>query len=402
MIRHRQRGGPRQRAPVRLPGAPDHRDDRPGAAGLTLSPTTPTVVLDAQPLSSVAAGSGIATYVRHLLAALAQRDDVRVIALCDPAVELPADVRRLALHRAAKRPRAEVIEHAMRLPVDLWRGRPAGSVFHNPSFHAPRGVRAPWVQTLLDVIPLVFDAPDQAALRARWHRFGPRYRNADAIVAISQHAADEGVRLLGLDPGRVHVAHLGVDEHFRPAPSSGAEGRPYLLTVSEYSRRKGFAEAFAVLDALADAGYPHELKVAGRVHGWARQDLAALRAAARHPERIHLLDYVPDLVSLYQRADVFLMASRYEGFGLTALEAMACGVPVVAFDNSSITEVVGGGGVLVPDGDAVAMTRAVRRLLDNPLLAAEQKEAGLRHVGRFTWQRTAAVHAEVYSMVAQA
>ena len=81
---------------------------------------------------------------------------------------------------------------------------------------------------------------------------------------------------------------------------------------------------------------------------------------------------------------------------------MACGVPVVAFDNSSITEVVGGGGVLVPDGDAVAMTRAVRRLLDNPLLAAEQKEAGLRHVGRFTWQRTAAVHAEVYSMVAQA
>ena len=90
----------------------------------------------------------------------------------------------------------------MRLPVDLWRGRPAGSVFHNPSFHAPRGVRAPWVQTLLDVIPLVFDAPDQAALRARWHRFGPRYRNADAIVAISQHAADEGVRLLGLDPGR--------------------------------------------------------------------------------------------------------------------------------------------------------------------------------------------------------
>jgi glycosyltransferase involved in cell wall biosynthesis len=365
-----------------------------------LRPTTPTVVLDAQPLSSVAAGSGIATYVRHLMAALAQRDDLHLVALCDPALKLPAGVSRLALHRAAHRPRAEVIEHAVRLPVDLWRHRPTGSVFHNPSFHAPLGVRAPWVQTLLDVIPLVFDAPDQAALRARWRRFGPRYRKADAVVAISQHAADEGVRLLGLDPGRVHVAHLGVDERFRPGRSVDSQDRPYLLTVSEFSRRKGFAEAFALLDALADAKYPHDLKVAGRVHDWARPELAALRAASRHPERIHLLDYVPDLVSLYQGADVFLMCSRYEGFGLPALEAMACGRPVVAFDNSAVTEVVGDGGLLVEDGDVVAMTAAVRRLLDNPTMAAEQSEAALHQAARFTWQRTAQIHAEVYSMVA--
>jgi glycosyltransferase involved in cell wall biosynthesis len=361
----------------------------------------PTVVLDAQPLSSVAAGGGIATYTRNLLSALAERRDVKLLALCDPLIPLPPGVDHLPLRRLAARPRAQVVEHSLRLPFDLWRGRPAGSVFHNPSYHAPLGVRSPWVQTLHDVIPLVFDSPDQAALRARWQRFGPRYRKADAVIAISRHAATEGVRLLGLDPDRVHVALHGVDTRFHPRPPDSSEP-PYLLTVSEFSRRKGFAEAFAVMDALADAGYPHHLIVAGRVHRWGQEELASLHASATHPERIELRGFVPDLVPLFQGAAAFLMTSRYEGFGLPALEAMACGAPVIAFANSSITEVVGGGGQLVEDGNVPAMTSAIRRVLDNPAFAEEQREQGLRHASSFTWQRTASIHADVYRSIADA
>jgi glycosyltransferase involved in cell wall biosynthesis len=250
---------------------------------------------------------------------------------------------------------------------------------------------------LLDVIPLLDDSPDLDVLRSRWRRFGPRYRRADAVIAISSHAADEGIRLLGLDPKRVHVARLGVDQAF--TPGTGPADPPYLLMVSEYSRRKGFDRAFAVIDALAGAGYPHRLVVAGRVHPWARAELEALRHAARHPERIELLDEVLDIVPRYQGASCVLMPSRIEGFGLPALEAMACGVPVVAFDNSALAEVVGAGGCLVPDGDTASMTAAVRRVLDSAECAAEWRQRGLEQAARFTWDECAARHAEVYRSV---
>jgi len=367
------------------------------------------VLMDAQSLSTVAAGSGTGSYVRHLLAALVEEPGVGVTALCGPDAPLPDGVTRVPLRRRAVRLRAQVIEHAVTLPFDVWRGRPSGAVFHNPTFHAPAGVRGPWVQTLHDLIPLLFDTPDVAALRARWKRFGPRYRRADAVIAISQHAADEGVRLLGLDPSRVHVAWHGIDPSFRPGVGvggvggvGGLSGPPYLLVVSEFSARKGFAEAFAVMDALVDAGYPHRLVVAGRVHSLVRAQLTALHAAARHPERIELSDFVPDLISLYQGASAFLMSSRYEGFGFPALEAMACGVPVVAFANSAVTEVVSGGGCLVEDGDVEAMTAAVRQVLDSPALAEEWRQRGLAHAATFTWARSAAIHAEVYRSVAGA
>jgi len=360
------------------------------------------VLIDAQSLSTVVDGSGTGTYVRGLVAGLqrSQPDiDLSVLALPGSPLE---GTRQVPVHRIYQRPRAQLMENAARLPVELrWqRRRLGGAVFHNPSFHAPWGVRAPWVQTLHDVIPLVFDAPDLAALGARWQRFGPRYRQASAVIAVSRHAADEGIRLLGIRPERVHVALHGVSERYRPS-QDGPSDPPYLLVVSEFSARKGFAEAFAVNDALVDAGYPHRLVVAGRVHDAVQDELARLHAATRHPERIEIAGFVPDLVALYQGATGFLMTSHYEGFGLPPLEAMACGVPVVAFANTSVTEVVEGGGQLVPDGDVPAMTAAARRWFDSPAFAAEERQRGLAHAAQFTWDRSAAIHAEVYRSVAE-
>jgi alpha-1,3-rhamnosyl/mannosyltransferase len=358
------------------------------------------VVIDAAALSSVGARSGVGTYTRHLLRALGEGGSGSVWALAAPTAALPADVGRLTVHRRSRRPRLEVIEHATRLPGDLARLRPSGAVFHNPGFHAPLGVRGPWVQTLLDVIPLVLDHPDLAALRSRWKRFGPRYAKAAAVIAISHHAAREGIRLLGVDPDRVTVAPLGVDPVFTPGPPQPADP-PYLLVVSEYSRRKGFDRAFGVIDELADRGYPHHLKVVGRVHDWGRDEVLALRAGARHPERIELCGYVPDLVAMYRGASAVLVTSRYEGFGLPALEAMASGIPVVAFANSALTEVVTGGGVVVPDGDVTAMVAEARRLVDDPAWAGEWRERGVAWASSFTWERSAAIHAEVYRQVTE-
>src|SRR5581483_6684242 len=150
-------------------------------------PATTTVLIDAQPLSSVAAGGGVGTYLRELLAAVGRRDDLVLRALCPAGVDLPSGVAPVPVRRLFSRPRLEATEHSLRLGVEVWRHQQDG-LFHNPSFHAPAGLRSPWVQTLLDLIPLIDGSPDQRVLRKRWRRFGPRYRRADAIVAISQHA----------------------------------------------------------------------------------------------------------------------------------------------------------------------------------------------------------------------
>ncbi len=346
------------------------------------------VVIDALSLTSDSAGSGIATYTENLIGALAVRGDVDLVALSAPSVEMPEGVTKVSIHRLFQSPRLEYREHLSRIGYEIWRARSKGSIFHNTVFHSPPGLRTPWVQTLHDVIPLVSPSPDVAILTERWKRFGPRYLKASAIVAISHHAASEGIRVLGLDPARIHVARHGVDPKYVPSPE-GPHDPPYLLVVNEFSRRKGFGEAFAVLDALVDAGFPHRLVVVGRIKDWGRDEFNTLLGAARHPERIEVREWVPDLVPIYQGAAAFLMTSRYEGFGLTPLEAMACGVPVVAFSNSAVTEIVEGGGMLVTDGDVAAMTESVRTVLDSPACASEWRERAVEHSRQFTWAKSA-------------
>ena len=302
---------------------------------------------------------------------------------------------------------AEVIEHAIKLPIDArrWRGR--GEVFHSPGFHAPWGIPSPWVQTLLDLIPLAVDEPELEPLRKRWQRFGPRYRDADAVIAISRHAADEGIRLLGLDPKRIHVAHLGVDPMFSPAPCTTTRAtvriRPYLLVVAEYSRRKGFAEAFAVIGALADAGYPHTLKVAGQVHDFARAELRpAPGGAAGTRNASRLLGYVADLPALYRRASARADHQPLRGLRLAGRRGHGLWGPRGGFRQHRPHRGRAGGGLLVADGDVDAMVKAVRTLLDNPDAADEWRQKGLERAARSSPGRSrAARHAEVYRSVAE-
>jgi glycosyltransferase involved in cell wall biosynthesis len=256
------------------------------------------------------------------------------------------------------------------------------------------------VQTLHDLIPLVFDDAELAGERRRWRRQAPRYRAADRIIAISRYTADEGISVLGLDAKRIEVIPHGVGPEFRPPSERVPTLPPYLLSVGEYSRRKGYPEAFAVSGGIADLGYPHVLRVCGRIAPWVRPSVEAVLAKAPRPDRIELVGYVDDLVSQYQRASILLVTSRYEGFGLPILEAMACGTPVVAFANSSITEVVGDAGILVPDGDVRTMITAVRGLLDNREQWNELSERGLDRAATFTWKRSVAAHADVYRSAA--
>jgi glycosyltransferase involved in cell wall biosynthesis len=355
------------------------------------------VLFDGRGLRGDSAASGVGTYARELLRGLSTCDDLELAALTTADTPLPAGVARRRVQRFWAERRRGVVEHALRVPLELRLAR--YDVFHNPLFYAPAGVPGPWVQTLFDVIPLVLDDPDLAHLRRWWGRFGPRYARADAVVAISRHAADEGIRRLVLDHRRVHVVHLGVSPTYHPGGER--DDPPFLLAVSQFGRRKGFEHAVAVVDALADAGHPHVLRIAGTVPPSLQPAFDTILRGARHPERVEVLGYVDDLGDLYRRASVFVLPSRYEGFGLPALEAMASGTPVVSFANSSLTEVVGEGGVLVDDGDTEAMVKAVRSIVESPAHAAELTDAGLAWAASFTWDACASATADVYRAVAR-
>ena len=358
------------------------------------------MLVDARELTGESGWSGIGTTIRGLLGGLADATagDVEVRALVTADVQVPPGIRPATIHRFARHGRRRsIIEHQARLPLDLLRHRAA--VFHNPTAHPPVRVPMPWLQTLYDVIPLVVDDPHLEVLRRRWRRLAPRYRRADVVAAISRHAANDGIRHLGLDPAKVEVVPLGVSPVFRPGPAEAAD-EPFVLLVSEYSRRKGFEDAFAVVGALAEQGLPHRLRVAGRIPPHVRAELEGLVASAPRPDRIELLGFVEDLPALYRAASLVLVPSRYEGFGLPALEAMASGTPVVTYDNTSLPEVVIADS-LVPDRDVAAMAKLSELLLTQPSRRDDHVAAGLERAARFTWGATAERYVELYRDVAR-
>lgn len=387
---------------------------------------TLTVAVDAGGLADASELRGIGTYLRHVLAGLAGHPDVSVVALAGPRVALPAGVRRLPVRRVVparlpvagpgkggggRRPatlalryastRWAPLEHDLLLPRDLARAARCGAdVALIPGLPPPRRSPLPWVQTVHDVIPLSRPDPLAARETARWRRLGPRIRAAAAVIAVSRYSAGEAVAHLGLDPARVHVVPNGVDPAFRPEGPAAPADPPYVLYVGSWGAHKGIGEAVAVVDRLAAAGLPHRLVIAGPQDARQRERIAAHVAAAARPERVEVVGYVADLPALYRGAAALVVTSRCEGFCLPAAEAMACGTPVVAFDNSALPEVVGDGGVLVPDGDVDAMAGALRAVLEDPSARRDLAAAGIRRAARYRWEACVAAHAEILASVA--
>ncbi|MBV8161926.1 MAG: glycosyltransferase family 4 protein [Acidimicrobiia bacterium] len=368
------------------------------------------VVVDARRLGEGSAYRGIGTYVRNLLAALVDVEGVDVAALATPATPLPPGVRRVPVRRMASG-RLLTLEHSLRLPADL--GRSGAAVAHSPALDPPRRSPVPWVQTVHDLIPFAVDDPELAIERRRWRRFGPRLLQAAAVVTPSRHSADDAVAALGLDAERVHVIPHGVEPQYRPEPGEPGEpgasgepaaarprrgaGAPYVLFVGAWGPHKGYAEAFEAVATLADAGAPHRLVVAGRQDEWMLGRVQWVLDRARRPDLVDVAGYVEDLAALYRGADALLVTSRHEGFGLPALEAMACGTPVVGFANTAIPEVVADAGRLVPDGDVGALVAALRPVLDDETVRRTLAARGLARAARFSWRRSAEAHAEVYA-----
>jgi glycosyltransferase involved in cell wall biosynthesis len=249
-----------------------------------------------------------------------------------------------------------------------------------------------------------------------WRHVLPRqYRRMDRLIAISQSTADDLVALCRLPPERIRVIHCGYDPAYRVPTGNdverararyGLRDTPYFIHVGNLSLKKNLAlllEAF--LDFRRRTQFAGKLVLVGADYAKGRDARFFERLASPEArESVLLTGHVPQeaLVGLYGGALAFVFPSLHEGFGLVALEAMACGTPVVAHAAGAVREVVGDAGIVVDSAtDTSAWSRILERIAAQPELRAELRAAGLERVHDFdpvlTARRTLAVYRDAMS-----
>jgi glycosyltransferase involved in cell wall biosynthesis len=272
-------------------------------------------------------------------------------------------------------------------------------VFHAPAYTAPLWGVHPQVVTIHDVS--YERKPEWNAYRndrARRYFYRRSALSADRIITDSRFSRDEITAAYGIPGDRIDVVPLAAGETFTPGvfdPPAAPAGvtPPYALHVGDLHVRRNLITALDAVLALRrlPGSAPRVSLVCAGIDRGVGAALEARAGDARDPNALVLTGPVTEteLVNLYRGAELFLYPSRYEGFGLPVLEAMRCGVPVVAANCASIPELVADAGCLLDPLDVPAWEDAIRRVLTDAPMAAGLREAALARAAQFSWTRTA-------------
>lgn len=340
--------------------------------------------------------TGIGRYTTSLVRALAARDDIELVQFVDRGQIPPI---------TAEDPDGLSAEMVVQgghpfTPIGGWAFSTAVNnaepdVVHAVHFPTPIPAKHPLVVTLHDLIPMiqpeVMPSPVDRAVYGWWNRRAARI--ADVIVANSEHTASDVQRMLPDARGKTVVTLLAAERGVSEGPidelPAQMGGGPYVLSMGNTKPNKGLPALLAAFALVAPAHPDLRLWLVGAdQQGYVASILGDDPAAARVGFTGRLDD--DQLRAAYGHARAFAFPSRYEGFGLPPLEAMAYGTPVVVADAASLPEVVGDAGLLVPPDDAEALAHAVERLLTDDALRESLVTAGRERAATFTWERTAA------------
>lgn len=343
---------------------------------------------------------GVGTYVRGLLTGLTEEGfDDHLGLLVDgrePLPQLPRGEFVAFAVRPRYRGRAALVEEAVMMPRKLDRIGPG--VYHATSLSLPARSRVPTVVTLHDLIPWALGGPALRGERTRWWVGRRLLRQADVVIAVSRQTAEDANRLAAVDPATITVIPEAAAAVF--APREGAAERvrgglgvdgPFLLYAGALDARKDPAGLLRAWEVVRGEGFDIPLVLTGDPGSQAPGEMPGT-VRAGHVD-------VETLADLYTAAACFLYPSRYEGFGLPALEAMACGCPVLTYRNSSLPAVLGDAAVFVDDGDATALGRAAAGVLRDPGWAVRLRRAGLARARIYSWRRTARETIRVYEQL---
>jgi glycosyltransferase involved in cell wall biosynthesis len=297
-------------------------------------------------------------------------------------------------------------------PAELVYGR--HDVLHSPDFLAPLQTGARVVLTVPDLIDFVLprDFPEiyGEGRGGLIRRLLPKnLARAEHVIAISESTANDLSELFDLPRKKISVVYYGIDPSFRPLspeefrPVLGRYGigdRPYVLLVGRIEHRKNHVGALSAFRLLKRQGLlpDHQVVLCG-APGTGRDvpDIMA-EVEALGGEDLLLTQYVApeDMPAFYSGAEALLFPTFYEGFGLPALEAMACGLPVTTSNVSSMPEVVGDAGYCVDPSDVEGMAEALWRSVCDDGARRRMSAAGIERARGFTWEKAARETVEVY------
>ncbi len=375
--------------------------------------------------SAIHQGAGIGRLTRELVRALLMLDEartheVRLFVMGRPGTEVPIT----NLLRTAKLPMRTVrwndrwlyrLWFRANLPVPVQRFSGPCDLYHAADFVLPPLDKD--TPSVLTVHDLSFERDPNSApprLIPFLKRVVPQSaQRATHLIADSHATAHDLQTLYGIGPAKITVIHSGVEARFVPYDDTsliaqrrrryvrrhyGLGDTPFVLTVGTMQRRKnhlGLVQAFGKLVKRQTTNL--DLVIAGG-KGWLYDDVLAEVQKLNLSDRVKFIGFVDDgdLPHLYTLASAFAFPSFYEGFGLPPLEALACGVPVVTSNVSSLPEVVGDTALQVDPNDVDALADALDKALHDEAWRAVARERGLARAHEFTWQRAAGQLMQVY------
>jgi alpha-1,3-rhamnosyl/mannosyltransferase len=376
--------------------------------------------------------TGIGQYVQHLIRGMgAQGHGVRLFYGTHWASAREAQALRETLPGAAPVPaRNRLLSAARRFARDHLpalaryaplleqgrfnagvRGERRPQVYHEPNF-IPLRCDAPTVITVHDVSWVRYpDYHPAARLALLGAHFPAALARADRVIVVSDFVRRELLDCFSVEAGKIQVVHNGVSSQFAPQTaaqtrgvlcSHGLQHGQYMIAVGTLEPRKNLTTVLAAHARLPGAmqrAYP--LVLVG-VEGWLTDGLHASLRTPLEKGTARLLGYVPDadLPTLIAGARTLLYPSVYEGFGLPPLEAMACGVPVIASQAGAVSEVVGDAGLLNEALHVEAFSESMRAVVDDDALHLRLAQAGQERSRRFSWSRAVDETLAVYRSVA--
>ncbi|QHC64322.1 glycosyltransferase [Rathayibacter festucae] len=351
---------------------------------------------------------GIAVYTRGLFAAIEALEpgvvEAFVLAPGAGTPPLPAGLQESG--------RVVTTEPGELPDARLWHIPSPFDTSHDP-FRILNPRRVPYVVSLFDIIPFVFD--DEylrlPSARARYLAHVELVRQADRVLCISQAAADEAIERLGLDPDRVVVTGIAVEEHFAAdVPAETAWERAaadveglragFLMYTGGSDLRKnisGLLRAYALLPS--DTRRAHQLCVVCRLDAPTRHHYRTMAAELGIADDVLLTGYVESetLAALYRSTELFVFPSFYEGYGLPVAEALVSGAPAVVSDNSSLIDLVPIDAARFDPHDDASIAAAIRRGLEDEALRSELR--ALSGTIPTTWDGIAEATIAVYRTV---
>lgn len=365
---------------------------------------TPTVGVDARTLF-FGQQTGVSRYLRNLLAhLLAQDHGIRFLLYAHdhpPCDAVPPEWRNCQLR---------VVPGVAAMQKRLWENtalpralqRDRADVFFSPAYVLPLLLPCPAVVTVHDISYEVH--PEWfPPIRTRYLRLLSRRSVARArlILTVSEFSRSEICRHYGVRASRVRAIHEAAEARFfEPVPADEVSrvrrkyGLPerFLLFVGSVHQRRQIPEIAAAVASLArETGSPWHLAVAGHNNYYPPTPLSAIARRAGAEGLVHFLDFVPeeDLLPLYAGCGFAVYVSRYEGFGLPVLEAMAAGKAVLTSNTTALAEIAGDAALLVDPESSEAIAEGVRRLIHDTELRDSLGARGRTHAGGFSWRRAA-------------